>query len=85
LTDAELGVTEQVAQGLTNRQVADRLFVSRYTVDFHLRSVFRKLEVKSRVELTRRLLEHERKHNEDTMPTADTAVRRPNLARSRAS
>ena len=54
----EHGVIDLVAQGLTNRRVADRLFVSPYTVDFHLRSVFRKLGVKSRVELTRLALEH---------------------------
>jgi DNA-binding NarL/FixJ family response regulator len=46
-------VTELVAQGLTNRQVAERLFVSRYTVDAYLRSIFRKLQVSSRVDLTR--------------------------------
>ena len=53
MTDAELGVARLVAQGYTNREVAERLFVSRHTVSGHLRSVFRKLEVNSRVELTR--------------------------------
>jgi DNA-binding CsgD family transcriptional regulator len=66
LTESEHGVIELVAQGLTNRQVADRLFISPYTVDFHLRSVFRKLAVKSRVELTRLALEHARNQAEAT-------------------
>jgi DNA-binding CsgD family transcriptional regulator len=59
LTDTERGVADLVATGLTNVEVARRLFVSRHTVDFHLRQVFRKLEVRSRVELTRLLLEPE--------------------------
>lgn len=53
LTDTERSVTELVAEGLTNRQAAERLFLSPYTVDFHLRSIFRKLEVRSRVDLAR--------------------------------
>jgi transcriptional regulator of acetoin/glycerol metabolism len=57
LTSTERSVTELVAQGLTNRQVAERLFVSRYTVDAYLRSIFRKLQVSSRVDLTRLALE----------------------------
>jgi DNA-binding CsgD family transcriptional regulator len=48
-----------VAEGLTNAQVADRLFVSRHTVDFHLRQIFRKLAVRSRTELARVLVEQE--------------------------
>jgi DNA-binding CsgD family transcriptional regulator len=59
LTDTELSVTGLVAEGLTNPQVAERLFVSRYTVDFHLRAIFRKLDVRSRVDLTRLVVEHE--------------------------
>jgi DNA-binding CsgD family transcriptional regulator len=58
LTDTERSVTDLVAQGLTNRQAAERLFVSRYTVDFHLRSIFRKLDLRSRVDLARVALEH---------------------------
>ena len=53
LTDAERRVADIVAEGLTNAQVAERLFLSRHTVDFHLRQVFRKLDIRSRVQLTR--------------------------------
>jgi DNA-binding NarL/FixJ family response regulator len=47
-----------VAEGLTNHEVGERMFVSRHTVDFHLRQIFRKMEISSRVELTRLVLEH---------------------------
>jgi DNA-binding CsgD family transcriptional regulator/tetratricopeptide (TPR) repeat protein len=53
LTDSELGVARLVAEGLTNREVAERLFVSPHTVNSHLRRVFAKLGVNSRVALTR--------------------------------
>jgi DNA-binding CsgD family transcriptional regulator len=53
MTDAELAVARLVAQGMSNREVAERLFVSPHTVSGHLRRVFAKLEVNSRVELTR--------------------------------
>jgi DNA-binding CsgD family transcriptional regulator len=53
LTPTEHSVAELVAEGLTNRQIAERLFLSRHTVGFHLRSIFRKLSVTSRVDLTR--------------------------------
>ena len=53
MTDSELTVARLVAQGLTNREVAERLFVSQHTVSGHLRHVFAKLDINSRVELTR--------------------------------
>jgi DNA-binding CsgD family transcriptional regulator/DNA-binding Lrp family transcriptional regulator len=53
MTKSELAVAQLVANGLTNREVAERLFVSPHTVNTHLRQVFAKLEVKSRVALTR--------------------------------
>lgn len=59
LTDTERSVTELVAEGLTNRQAAERLFLSRYTVDFHLRSIFRKLDVSSRVDLARLVVQRD--------------------------
>jgi transcriptional regulator of acetoin/glycerol metabolism/DNA-binding CsgD family transcriptional regulator len=56
LTDAERSVANLVAEGLTNRQIAERVFISRHTVDFHLRSIFRKVGVASRVELARHVI-----------------------------
>jgi len=53
LTNSELAVAKLVAEGLTNRQVAERLFVSPHTVSMHLRRAFTKLDINSRVELTR--------------------------------
>jgi DNA-binding CsgD family transcriptional regulator len=58
LRSSELGIAELVAEGLTNREVAARLFVSPHTVDFHLRQIFRKLSITSRIELTRLVIEH---------------------------
>lgn len=51
LTAAELRVAEAVGAGLTNAQTARRLFVSPYTVDYHLRQIFLKLGISSRVQL----------------------------------
>jgi DNA-binding CsgD family transcriptional regulator len=56
LTDTELAVAERVAEGLTNREAGAQLYLSPHTVDFHLRQIFRKLDVRSRVELTRLML-----------------------------
>jgi DNA-binding CsgD family transcriptional regulator len=53
LTRGELSVAELVAEGMTNRQVAHELCVSPHTVDFHLRQVFRKLDISNRVTLAR--------------------------------
>ena len=51
LTKAERRVAESVAAGRTNKEVADHLFVSVKTVDFHLQGIYRKLSVRSRTEL----------------------------------
>jgi DNA-binding CsgD family transcriptional regulator len=57
LTPGEVIVAGLVADGLTNREVGERVFVSRHTVDFHLRQIFRKLDVTSRVALARVVVE----------------------------
>jgi DNA-binding CsgD family transcriptional regulator len=59
MTDSELVVARLVARGFTNREVAERLFVSPHTVSAHLRHVFAKLGVNSRVELTRLAAVHD--------------------------
>jgi DNA-binding CsgD family transcriptional regulator/tetratricopeptide (TPR) repeat protein len=53
LTPTEVRVVGLVARGLSNRLVADELYLSRYTVETHLKHAFAKLGVSSRVELTR--------------------------------
>ena len=53
LTDTEYSVAKLVAQGFTNVQTANQLFLSQHTVAFHLRKIFRKIGVVSRVQLAR--------------------------------
>ena len=53
LTDTQRMVAELVVDGLTNRGVGARLFLSPHTIDFHLRQIYRRLGVRSRVELAR--------------------------------
>jgi DNA-binding CsgD family transcriptional regulator/tetratricopeptide (TPR) repeat protein len=57
LTETERVVAGLVAQGLTNQQVAQQMYVSGHTVGFHLKQVFRKLGIGSRVELARLVAE----------------------------
>jgi DNA-binding CsgD family transcriptional regulator len=52
LTPTELRVVDLISAGHTNRSAAGELGVSPNTVNTHLRAVFRKLDVKSRVQLT---------------------------------
>jgi non-specific serine/threonine protein kinase len=58
LTPREIEVLGLVAEGLTNAQVANRLFLSPRTVQRHLNSIYHKLGVKSRAAATRFALEH---------------------------
>ena len=51
LTKAERRVAEVVGSGATNKEAAATLFVSVKTVDTHLQSIYRKLGIRSRVEL----------------------------------
>jgi len=51
LTPTQLQVAELAAEGLTNREVGDRLFMSHHTVEAHLTAAYRELGIRSRVEL----------------------------------
>jgi DNA-binding CsgD family transcriptional regulator len=54
LTPTELRIAQLAADGMSNREIAQQTFVSRNTVAWHLRNIYRKVEVESREELTRR-------------------------------
>ena len=51
LTAQEIQIARLVGQGLINREVAAQMFLSPRTIDFHLRNIFRKLDITSRMQL----------------------------------
>jgi DNA-binding NarL/FixJ family response regulator len=55
LSDAERRVAKSAAKGLTNREIAGRLYLTTSTVEQHLTRIYRKLGVSSRVQLLSRL------------------------------
>jgi DNA-binding CsgD family transcriptional regulator len=60
LTPAERRVVALVAEGLTTRQIGDRLHVSSFTVGSHLRHVYQKLGINSRLQLAAETRRHHR-------------------------
>ena len=71
LTAQELQIVHLVVQGLSNREVATQLFLSSRTIDFHLRNVFRKLDISSRTQLAGLDLDAP---GEQTMPAVKPAI-----------
>ena len=57
LSDRELEVLRLIAEGCSNREIGERLFISQHTVAYHLRKVFSKLGITSRSQLRRVLPE----------------------------
>ncbi|WP_428993821.1 helix-turn-helix domain-containing protein [Actinomadura verrucosospora] len=53
LTAQQAHIARLVAEGATNREIAARLLLSPRTIDHHLRNVFTRLGIRSRVELAR--------------------------------
>ncbi|MFE9202003.1 LuxR C-terminal-related transcriptional regulator [Micromonospora sp. NPDC007230] len=53
LTAREAGIAELLAAGATKQQVAGRLYLSFHTVDTHLRAIYAKLGIRSRLQLAR--------------------------------
>jgi DNA-binding CsgD family transcriptional regulator len=58
LTPSEIAVVEAITSGMTNREAAAHLFLSPHTVSTHMRHVFQKLKINSRVELARIAADH---------------------------
>lgn len=50
LTNREKQILQLVAEGLSNQQIAEKLYVSRHTVDSHIKHIYRKLEVTKRMQ-----------------------------------
>ena len=76
LTDSELTVVNLIAQGATNRSVAERLHVTPHTVKAHLHNAFAKLGISSRAELSKLMHGHRPPHQLDC---GDLAITRPGL------
>jgi len=75
LTEAEAVVANLAARGCTNREIADKLFISPHTVHSHVRHVFDKLGINSRVHLTR--LAADRSPESPSDPHADRLCQAP--------
>ncbi|AIN18496.1 MULTISPECIES: nitrate/nitrite response regulator protein NarP [Yersinia] len=60
LTERELDVLQEVARGMSNKQVAFELHISEETVKVHIRNLLRKLNVRSRVAATILFLENKK-------------------------
>ncbi|WP_447003150.1 LuxR C-terminal-related transcriptional regulator [Saccharothrix isguenensis] len=66
LSEPERDIARLVGAGMTNRQVAKQLYLSPHTVNYHLRGIFKKLGISSRVELARWA------HEQETAGTSTT-------------
>jgi DNA-binding NarL/FixJ family response regulator len=58
LSEREVTVLAALTRGLSNRQIGEELWVSEQTVKFHLRNVYRKIDVKKRAEAVRWAYSH---------------------------
>jgi DNA-binding CsgD family transcriptional regulator len=59
LTPSERAVVDLVAEGLSNPQIGQRLYISRRTVQTHLAHVFAKLHITSRTQLAAAAIRHQ--------------------------
>ena len=72
LTERELQVAHLVVDRRTNAEIADALFLSPKTIETHIRNIFHKLDVSSRVDLARTVERVEEPHTQlSNHPTTD--------------
>ncbi|AEG61202.1 response regulator transcription factor [Desulforamulus ruminis] len=57
LTEQQIAIARFVAKGLTNREIAEQLYLSENTIKFHIQNIMRKMEVHNRIVLVAKLLE----------------------------
>lgn len=57
LTEQQLTIARLVAQGLTNREIAEQIFLSENTIKFHIQNIMRKLNVHNRITLVTKLIQ----------------------------
>jgi DNA-binding NarL/FixJ family response regulator len=57
LSKREREIAFLLSRGLRNKEISDKLFISEYTVENHLRSIYRKMNVTNRTGVVHRLLE----------------------------
>ena len=69
LSKREREISELIVERMTNKQIAAELFLSEKTIESHLRNIFNKLGVSSRVEVAR-AMERERREREASMEHA---------------
>jgi DNA-binding CsgD family transcriptional regulator len=80
LTPSEVAVVQAITSGMTNREAAAHLFLSPHTVSTHMRHVFQKLQINSRVQLARIAAEHDGAAAEaggSVQPVGEGATTRP--------
>lgn len=80
LSSREAEVAELVTKGLSNKEVANQLFVTEKTVKFHLTNIYKKMNVKSRAQLIVWCLPHlgfvekeERSQNQESIMAVGAA------------
>jgi DNA-binding NarL/FixJ family response regulator len=77
LSERETNITRLILQGLSTKEIAAELYVSAYTIQDHLKSIFNKVGVRSRRELVARILDQyylPRFGHGDNPPEPDGAV-----------
>lgn len=86
LSSREAEVAELVTKGLSNKEVANQLFVTEKTVKFHLTNIYKKMNVKSRAQLIVWCLPHlgfvekeERPATQDIAPAGATVMSTPTI------